>query len=78
MNCTWPMAPAQEPCSRDGSMSPRLRISSALSSSARKKVERRGSHASVASAATIGRVPMKRPKLDSMPQMPAMIRGDTP
>ena len=51
------------------SMSPRLRISSAANSSRRKSVERRGSQASVASAATVGRVPLKRPKFDSKPQM---------
>ena len=78
MNCTWPMAPAHEPRMRDTSMSPRLRISSAANSSPRKNAARRGSHASVASAAMVGRTPLKPPKFDSMPQMAAMIGGGTP
>ena len=57
------------------SMSPRLRISSASNSSPRKNVERRGSQASVASAAIVGRTPLNRPKFDSMPQMATMMRG---
>ena len=60
------------------SMSPRLRISSALKSSPRKNAARRGSQASVASAVMVGRTPPKRPKFDSTPQIAAMIRGGTP
>ena len=43
-----------------------------------KKAERRGSHASVASAATVGRTPLNRPKFDSIPQIETMIGGGTP
>ncbi len=58
-------------------MYPRSRISSALNSSLRKSVERRGSQASVASAPTIGRTPVNRPKFDSMPQTAMMTCGGT-
>jgi hypothetical protein len=43
-----------------------------------EEVARRGSHASVASAGTIGRTPLNRPKFDSIPQMATMIRDGTP
>jgi len=32
----------------------------------------------VASAAIVGRTPLNRPKFDSMPQMPPMMRAGTP
>ena len=54
---------------RDSSMSPRLRISSAANSSLRKNADRRGSQASVARAATVGRTPLNPPKFDSSPQI---------
>ena len=78
MNCTWPIAPAHDPSIFGNSMSPRLRISRASSSSRWKSVDRRGSHASVASAATVGRVPLKRPKFDSIPQIDSSSDGGTP
>ena len=78
MNCGWPIAPAQDPLRFDSAISPRLRISSALKSSARNNVARRGSHASVARAGTVGRTPVNRPKFDSTPQIAVMICGGTP
>jgi hypothetical protein len=53
-------------------MSPRSRISIAFNSSPRKNADRRGSHASVASAPIVGRTPLNFPKFDSTPQMPTI------
>jgi hypothetical protein len=55
-----------------------IRISRAANSSLRKNTARRPSQASVASAAMVGRTPLKLPKFDSMPQIAAMIAGGTP
>ena len=68
MNCGWPIAPAHEPFMLSSGACPRSTIRSASNSSLRKSVPRRPSKASVASACTVGRTPVKRPKFDSMPQ----------
>ena len=67
MNCVWPIAPAHDPVMEGASMCPRCTMVSALNNSPRKNVERRGSHASVASAWNMGTLPVTRPYLDGVP-----------
>ena len=78
MNWVCPIAPAHEPFMAARSMNPLSTISSAFMSSAVKKTPRRPSHASVASACTTGRVPVKRPKFDSMPHTATINAGGGP
>ena len=77
MNCGCPIAPAYEPSMRAGVTSPWSRMRSAAISSPRKKLARRPSQASVASASTTWKSPMPVPKLDSRPQMPVITPGST-
>ena len=74
MNCVWPKAPAQEPVSREASMSPRSMILSVAINSVRKNSRRRWpEQASVASDCTRGILPRFLPKFDSTPQTAAMV-----
>ena len=73
MNCVCPNAPAQEPLSFSSGMSPLSAIFSVAISSPRKKAGRAEFvQASVVSDCTSGRLPISRPKSDSMPQIAAI------
>ena len=67
-----------DPVIAAGAMSPCSRIFRAAINSPRKKLARRPSQASVASASITRKEPVPPPKFDSMPQMPAMAPAETP